>query len=122
MVFLYLLKFEFICIVCMVGYIVVLYVLVIFEGLVVECVRYCVVVGGYDVLEIKICECYCWLVEFVVQVIMLVDGVIVYDNSWFVGLWIVVQFSGGGIIGCVCWFLWMLLFLMLCWSNRFEMV
>lgn len=66
MVFLYLLKFEFICIVCMVGYIVVLYVLVIFEGLVVECVRYCVVVGGYDVLEIKICECYCWLVEFVV--------------------------------------------------------
>ncbi|ORB74204.1 zeta toxin family protein [Mycobacterium scrofulaceum] len=88
------------------GYVTVLHVMLIPEGLAVERVRRRVRHGGHDVPEGKIRERYRRLWQLVADAIGIVDTATIYDNSRLSGPRIVAQLTAGTVIGAPAWPAW----------------
>jgi predicted ABC-type ATPase len=87
-------------------YTVVLHVLLVSQELAVQRVRHRVSVGGHDVPEDKIRQCYQRLWALVATASSRCESATVYDNSALKGPRIVAQMSRGHLIGAPNWPAW----------------
>jgi predicted ABC-type ATPase len=88
------------------GFTVVLHALLVPEDLAVERVKHRVQAGGHEVPETKIRQRYQRLWPLIAEAIAVSDIATIYDNSRLRGPRIVVQVSGGDIVGSADWPVW----------------